>query len=455
MKIGRNDLCSCGSGKKYKKCCMEKEQEVERVRSKSHESAQRNDDTSKSGLEAPAIPEKKPLDPHIKAINARFNEFKDLDYAGQIALFTQTLNEEVLMNHEMAFDMLNTLYEHSIKIDDHDHFDALVQALRQRLPEVYNHDAHRYLAWRINHALSGGRIDAIPALAREIAETAGRDIDIFNKTADQLAYHGQLSALVDAFNIAWPLVKVSCEIVPWGIDEFAKQAGAYAIFDALEQGVAAENAAAVLKSRIDVYYDVDPEKLIQYIAHVYGRSEKHWTPSDFDFLSQRHVDSMDDELQNLYWLSLEFLGYLRRTEGVSYTKGELARQQIRQYLLERHAGELEWRPSPLEAALHPGIKSKKKPHSALQNSGLCPDPETLDRYFGQLLNFVFPQRYKAAAMMELTPAWLRFLESRELIDRQQREKTLLDLRELTNELLKVWEGYFADPALRDGLKNSI
>jgi len=21
-KIGRNDLCSCGSGKKYKKCCM-------------------------------------------------------------------------------------------------------------------------------------------------------------------------------------------------------------------------------------------------------------------------------------------------------------------------------------------------------------------------------------------------------------------------------------------------
>lgn len=26
-KIGRNDLCYCGSGKKYKKCCMEKDQE--------------------------------------------------------------------------------------------------------------------------------------------------------------------------------------------------------------------------------------------------------------------------------------------------------------------------------------------------------------------------------------------------------------------------------------------
>lgn len=24
MKLGRNDLCSCGSGKKYKKCCLNK-----------------------------------------------------------------------------------------------------------------------------------------------------------------------------------------------------------------------------------------------------------------------------------------------------------------------------------------------------------------------------------------------------------------------------------------------
>lgn len=24
-KVGRNDLCPCGSGKKYKKCCLDKE----------------------------------------------------------------------------------------------------------------------------------------------------------------------------------------------------------------------------------------------------------------------------------------------------------------------------------------------------------------------------------------------------------------------------------------------
>lgn len=30
-KIGRNDPCSCGSGKKFKKCCLLKQEELEKV----------------------------------------------------------------------------------------------------------------------------------------------------------------------------------------------------------------------------------------------------------------------------------------------------------------------------------------------------------------------------------------------------------------------------------------
>lgn len=28
MKIGRNDLCPCGSGLKYKKCCLNKKEKL-------------------------------------------------------------------------------------------------------------------------------------------------------------------------------------------------------------------------------------------------------------------------------------------------------------------------------------------------------------------------------------------------------------------------------------------
>ena len=30
-KIGRNEKCSCGSGKKYKKCCFLRQQQVENI----------------------------------------------------------------------------------------------------------------------------------------------------------------------------------------------------------------------------------------------------------------------------------------------------------------------------------------------------------------------------------------------------------------------------------------
>ena len=31
-KIGRNQKCFCGSGKKYKKCCINKRQEIKNIR---------------------------------------------------------------------------------------------------------------------------------------------------------------------------------------------------------------------------------------------------------------------------------------------------------------------------------------------------------------------------------------------------------------------------------------
>jgi preprotein translocase subunit Sss1 len=42
MKIGRNDLCPCGSGKKYKKCCLGKESALETERQSQHSAGDRD-----------------------------------------------------------------------------------------------------------------------------------------------------------------------------------------------------------------------------------------------------------------------------------------------------------------------------------------------------------------------------------------------------------------------------
>ena len=108
MKLGRNDLCHCGSGKKYKKCCLQKDEEAE------HDARI----ATQSPPLIPALPplpraELPPPDPHIEARNAAFDarweEFEKQDYEGQIALFLKTLDEKELMDDDMAFEMVDLL----------------------------------------------------------------------------------------------------------------------------------------------------------------------------------------------------------------------------------------------------------------------------------------------------------------------------------------------------------
>jgi hypothetical protein len=470
IKLGRNDLCHCGSGKKYKHCCMRKDLKAKAARRAAEppepDEPERLAPTSPVSPETSAPPEPPtppPPDSELQAWNARWEEFEAQDYEGQIALFLQTLDEEELMDDEMAFEMLNTIYYESVDRDERERFDGLVDIIREQLPDVYAHDAHYYLDWRITSALATGHTDAVPSLATEMATTADRNIDTFNNVLDRLAYHGQLAALVEAMRIAWPQVKDAENIVAWGIEEFAAQAGDYEVFQYLEQHATADPKDPELLGNLEFYFEIDQERFARYLASLTGQVRRRWTMSDFEFKPSREqpYDPFDEEdeedqapdegRQNLFDLSVEFLGYLRREEGVPYTKGELGREQIKQYLLERHAGELEPQASPFEAARRPK-RRQRRGKSRKPRHVLCPDRGTLDRYLARLLGFINPQHYKAAATLELVPAWLRFLESRQLIDAEERSKTMLELRGLDTELLKVWQGYSSDPALQRGLE---
>jgi hypothetical protein len=399
-------------------------------------------------------------DPYIQAFNARWEEFEEQDYEGQIALFLKTLEEQEVMDDEMAFEMLNVIYCESVERDERERFEVLVDRLREQLPDVYDHDASYYLDWRIRNALATGRPEAVPAMMNEMAAMADKHIDTFNNVLDQLAYHGQLSALVEAVRIAWPRIKVSGDIVPWGIDEFAVRAADYNLFDYLERHSSPSANDPELIERLEFYFEVNPKGLARYIANLTAQVERHWTMGDFNFQRSRQrsydlfhedEDEPDEGRQNLNDLCMEFLGYLRREEGVPYTKGELGREQIQQYILERLAGELEPQENLFEAMMRPrGRKRRRK--SRKPDHLLCPDRGTLDRFLSRLLHFINPQRYKAAATLELVPVWLRFLESRQLIDAQQRARTMLELRGLDTELLKVWKLFPFDPALQHGLQ---
>jgi hypothetical protein len=463
MKIGRNAPCPCGSSKKYKKCCLAKDEEARRVT----ETLAPSQPVPEPPPPAPPppLPESPPPDPQTEAINARWEAFDDEDYEGRIGLFTTTLDEPELMDHEMTFHMLDKLYIATFEHDQRERFDTLVEALRTRLPEVYAEEAHYCLQWRISNALVTERFDALPSLVREIAATPDQDIDTFNRTIDQLAYYGQLPPLVDAMHLAWPKVQSSQDIVSWGIDEFSHQAMDFVIFDSCEHLAVPDPTDPTLIERLEFYHEIDPERLARYLSFLTGQAHKAWTMDDFTFQRRQSqprnwFDEEDEEeppppdeaRQHLFDLSVTFLGYLRREEGVPYTRGELARQQIYEYILDRFDKRLEPRENPLEAASRGRRKPRPKRKRHQPDHQLCPDHDTLDRHLGGLVNLLNFQWYKAGATLELVPAWLRFLESCQLIDAAQHAKTLQELHPLVTDLRKMWENRTEDPALLHGLQ---
>src|SRR5271166_2864634 len=109
MKVGRDDPCRCGSGKKYKKCCLAKDQEestlraavdpptslVAPVRSVPFLAEQdvKPARTAAPARGAEAATPPPPSDPVTERGESRWREFKAQNDQGRITLFLDTLED--------------------------------------------------------------------------------------------------------------------------------------------------------------------------------------------------------------------------------------------------------------------------------------------------------------------------------------------------------------------------
>jgi hypothetical protein len=78
MNLGRNDPCHCGSGKKYKKCCLGKDASTAHAESAT--------EAAPATTSEAALPQKHSQPGRSKALdpwNIRWNEFEAADYQGK------------------------------------------------------------------------------------------------------------------------------------------------------------------------------------------------------------------------------------------------------------------------------------------------------------------------------------------------------------------------------------
>jgi hypothetical protein len=454
---GRNDPCHCGSGKKYKKCCLAKDEEARQAAKAELEATTGFESTKEDNTS------RKETDPHIEAFNARLIDFETADYEGKFNIFIRTLDDSELMDGEMAFEMLHDLFRYTIEHGERHRFDALVRGLRERLPETYAAEASFFLSWLITNALVEDRSADVACLFLELASLAGKDIDIFNRAEEMIAYYGQLPVLVDSMRLALPAVKSSSDVVPWGIDEFCNRAISYELLHFADQTPDPSVQSERLLEQLEFYSVIDPKQVAEYFAHLSNQHPKLWTMDDF-VISPPHrnreeeaemraiaqnVDQPNGEL-NLYHLTIEFLGYLRRVEGMPYTKGELGRRELHRFILDRHDGKLEYRESMLQSAQREKDRRKGRRLPSNRKYGryeniLVPDRDRLDRFLAGLLDMMNQLYHRTSALFEIIPAWLRFIEMHGLIDAEARMQTLGDLIPVAERLGKIFSQYTDDP----------
>ncbi len=379
------------------------------------------------------------LTPETEAWNAVWDKFEGASYDERTAVFYQSI-EDGVMDGEMAFEMLNEMYEAAIQQDKRSEFDRMIITLSEKMPAVFTAESHFMLDWLITNAIANGRFQDIPQFAITLAQRADNNIDLTIATMDKLAYHNQLAILMQMNAVIFPLVKESKTVMDFTRDEIGLRASNYIIFNYLDSSPDPVADNPVLQTQLNQYTPIDPEGLVEYMANLNNKPLEQLTTTDFAFTPAPHGEAEQKEAQripheiihNISELSAQFLGYLRRVEDVAYTKGHLVNSVLAQYLLEQvTAAVAEWDES-----------DNADPITA----PLLPDRASVEALLGSYLTVFNANPHKAAAIFELLPAWIRFLAGLGLVTEGDVETAVSDLRGLDGTMQTLWTSYPSDPA---------
>jgi len=399
----RNDPCHCGSGKKYKHCHKKTDREAEAAAKEEARSVpvptSTPDDLSDHDVAealAPAFEkfakpdlddEPKENDPEMERLNQLYSDFEDAEYDEKVALVRKSIEEKVL-DGELAFEIFDYLQSAMAERNDRAGFAELVGLLKSNQPDVYAEESQWFWSWEVSNALVLGDDKALQLATDQLIQNGGKDLDQFYPVFQRLLYHDRRDVLLTALD------KYTMDLskgdyftgVELEINQHMLNLLIHDYLETHEQSeLLEEKNIDALCARLQKYIkhpdDFSKDGLLEFLGQAGGCTPGTWTPDDFAFrkISKRRDSFWDDDekeaevdpaVANLRDLSTEFLYYARTVEGIAYNKSELARSSFVEYILERHAGELEpVEGSPFDFLADGGPSRKKKAHGKKSRKG--------------------------------------------------------------------------------------
>ncbi|HEY68139.1 MAG TPA: plasmid pRiA4b ORF-3 family protein [Thermoflexia bacterium] len=378
----------------------------------------------------------------IQDLDALWDQFEVANLEEKVTLFLKSL-EAGKLDDEYAFEMLNAIRP---ALDPRDPqgrvlYADLVERLRCQAPDLYRQSIQYYHENLITDAVADGRWEAIPDLLAPFVEEPERAIDTFVRVIDQLMYHGQVQTLINVMDRAWPKVSKATNILDWAIDEFGGKIMLLHLFDYLDTAETPRPDDPTLLKATASYGKWAEGWLERVVPRLTGSEPSPWKVADFG--PAVDADRWHDNLNDLL---AEFVADRRRA-GVPYSRGYMAWAQLAEALGRQFVSPA----APQGKRGRKGKKHSRKASLAALHSPLVPRYQTMDKALVELFPFLGAQPYKAAAVVELLPAYLHFLARLGLIHPTEMDAALRELRPLSTHMPRVLEGYGADPRAVDAV----
>lgn len=476
-KSGRNAPCPCGSGIKYKKCCLrkteiafrkaatrpgsaeseapEKVDSVEVIESGNweDESGDFNEfpDEEKQGVENDREEQRKKF----------WEDFDGAGFKGQVAVIENILDDPALHDKYHMLDLFATL-EASVETEgEREIYHALCRRLKAEIPGAYRLARMYLLRDLMVHSLIDGRGDKVEAFFMKIAESACMNIDIFFEAVEHVAYYGDLKLLLEAMRAGWGGVRETDKVTLLAVQEYANLAVDYEIFNYLSETSEPSPSDEALLAGIKNFQEPDPKGLEEYFTCLAGSPGRVWRQDDFyvdapkvkvrsrklnkwkgkrNRPKKKYRKELVSEkvfMKNIGCLLNEFQKRFHDEEGAPWPRVGMVRSELSDYFFHRFKGQLVETSKPFEGVMKSG-KKQKEPILVFDHD-LCPDKATLDVFLRLNYGFLDFRAFKAAAVYESIPAWLRFVESKGLIDIDTREKTFNELKTLLPVMEEILE----------------
>ena len=396
-RAGRNDPCPCGSGKKYKKCCLAKDEAAARQQVSQVEA-------DRFGWGASALPERtgtadedlvgvpsllpplppRELAPEEQALDDLWERFEAASPDEHAGIFTEAL-EAGQLDGETAYDMLDEILVEARRRGDLPAYERLVAHLQAEAPDLYREEAFYYSWTRLENDLESGETGRVAELLAPFALEGDRGIDSFFRVIEMLEYYGQIRPLLVAMREAWPRVRDSKEITAYGRQEYAETILALTMLDYLETASSPDADDPGLRAALAPYMP-DEARFGRRLRALMGQLGRSWLAEDFG----KRV-SEESLYENLALLSFEWIGEAWRSEGQPLGKARLAQATLVEYQVEQ--------------AADAGLRGTHL---------LVPKRKPLDHFLAGMLNPLNMQHRRVVALIELLPSYLRFLTTRGL-----------------------------------------